>query len=48
MYNSGPGAAQSGIKVLILLYSNEKKKYLGFIPNDQEGFVDRIRITGIG
>ena len=23
------------IKVLILLYSSEKKAYLGFIPNDQ-------------
>ena len=31
------------IKVLILLYSNEKKAYLGFIPNDQVSFVDRIR-----
>jgi hypothetical protein len=29
--------------VLILLYSNEKKAYLGFIPNDQVSFVDRIR-----
>jgi mediator of RNA polymerase II transcription subunit 25 len=28
---------------LILLYSNEKKAYLGFIPNDQVSFVDRIR-----
>jgi len=31
------------IKVLILLYSSEKKAYLGFIPNDQASFVDRIR-----
>eukprot|EP00090_Calanus_glacialis_P022952 TRINITY_DN3531_c1_g1_i1.p1 TRINITY_DN3531_c1_g1~~TRINITY_DN3531_c1_g1_i1.p1 ORF type:complete len:824 (+),score=378.63 TRINITY_DN3531_c1_g1_i1:164-2635(+) len=31
------------IKVLILLYSNDKKAYLGFIPNDQISFVDRIR-----
>merc|ERR550519_1717587 len=31
------------IKVLILLYSSEKKAYLGFIPNDQTSFVDRIR-----
>ena len=29
--------------MLILLYSNEKKAYLGFIPNDQVSFVDRIR-----
>ena len=31
------------IKVLMLLYSPEKKAYIGFIPNDQAGFVDRIR-----
>ena len=31
------------IKVLILLYSNDKKAYLGFIPNDQISFVERIR-----
>merc|ERR1719392_152576 len=31
------------IKVLILLYSNDKKAYLGFIPNDQVSFVERIR-----
>merc|ERR1712142_844560 len=31
------------IKVLILLYSNDKKAYLGFLPNDQVSFVDRIR-----
>lgn len=31
------------IKVLILLYSKERHAYLGFIPNDQAGFVDRIR-----
>ena len=34
---------QCDIKVLILLYSNEKKAYLGFIPNDQVSFVERIR-----
>lgn len=27
----------------MLLYSPEKKAYIGFIPNDQAGFVDRIR-----
>jgi len=32
------------IKVLILLYSNEKKAYLGFIPNDQVMFVDRYEL----
>ena len=31
------------IKVLILLYSRDKRAYLGFIPHDQLGFVDRIR-----
>ena len=41
----GHGAAQCDIKVLILLYSNDKKAYLGFIPNDQAQFVDRIRMV---
>ncbi|XP_022903004.1 mediator of RNA polymerase II transcription subunit 25-like [Onthophagus taurus] len=31
------------IKVLILLYTAEKQAYLGFIPNDQAAFVDRLR-----
>ena len=31
------------IKVLILLYTNDRKAYLGFIPNDQTAFVDRLR-----
>lgn len=31
------------IKVLILLYTVDKKTYLGFIPNDQTAFVDRLR-----
>lgn len=31
------------IKILILLYQAEKKLFLGFIPNDQTGFVDRLR-----
>jgi hypothetical protein len=29
--------------VLILLYTAEKRAYLGFIPNDQAAFVDRLR-----
>merc|ERR550519_3188348 len=37
------GVQACDIKVLILLYSNDKKAYLGFIPNDQASFVDRIR-----
>ena len=31
------------IKVLILLYSRDKRAYLGFIPRDQFAFVERIR-----
>ena len=31
------------IKVLLLLLSSDKTAYIGFIPNDQAGFVDRIR-----
>ncbi|XP_012287300.1 mediator of RNA polymerase II transcription subunit 25 [Orussus abietinus] len=31
------------IKVLILLYTAERRAYLGFIPNDQTAFVDRLR-----
>lgn len=31
------------IKVLILLYTAEKKAYLGFIPNNQTAFVERLR-----
>ncbi|CAG0892567.1 unnamed protein product, partial [Cyprideis torosa] len=31
------------IKVLMLLYNNEKKVYFGFIPNDQNGVVERIK-----
>ena len=36
-------AASCDIKVLILLYTVEKKTFLGFIPNNQTGFVDRLR-----
>lgn len=31
------------IKVLILLYTAERRAYLGLIPNDQVAFVDRLR-----
>merc|ERR1712113_179068 len=31
------------IKVLILLYSNDKNAYLGFILKDQMSFVERVR-----
>ena len=36
-----PGAGE--VKVLILIYSSHKDAYLGFIPNEQNSFVDRIR-----
>lgn len=35
--------AACDIKILILLYTAERRTYLGFIPNDQTGFVDRLR-----
>lgn len=35
--------ASCDIKVLILLYTPEKKAYLGFIPNNQATFVDRLK-----
>merc|ERR1719225_1510977 len=37
------GVPNCDIKVLILLYSPGKKVFLGFIPNDQTNFVERIR-----
>lgn len=40
--NPNPSTA-CDIKVLILLYTSEKRAYLGFIPNDQTAFVDRLR-----
>ncbi|XP_063704744.1 mediator of RNA polymerase II transcription subunit 25 [Culicoides brevitarsis] len=39
-FNSAP---QCDIIVLILLYSMDKKAFLGFIPNDQAAFVDRLK-----
>lgn len=36
-------AAQCDVKILILLYMPDKKSYYGFIPNDQNGYVDRLR-----
>ena len=37
------GVPNCDVKVLILLYSPGKKVFLGFIPNDQTTFVERIR-----
>lgn len=38
-----PPIPHCDLKVLILLYTPDKRAYLGFIPNDQTGFVDRLR-----
>ncbi|KAJ0171410.1 hypothetical protein K1T71_012960 [Dendrolimus kikuchii] len=38
-----PSPPQCDIKVLILLYTPDKKVYLGFIPNNQATFVDRLK-----
>lgn len=40
-FNQSVGSCD--IRVLILFYSIEKKAYLGFIPNNQAGFVERLR-----
>merc|ERR1711997_320448 len=37
------GVPNCDVKVLILLYSPGKKVFLGFIPNDQNTFVEKIR-----
>nr|CAD7574221.1 unnamed protein product [Timema californicum] len=42
-FTSVPVPSPCEIKVLILLYTSEKRAYLGFIPNDQAAFVDRLR-----
>ncbi|XP_025159280.1 mediator of RNA polymerase II transcription subunit 25 isoform X3 [Harpegnathos saltator] len=42
-FTSVPPSPACEIKVLILLYTLEKKSYLGFIPNDQTAFVDSLR-----
>lgn len=35
--------ANCDIRILMLIYSNDKHTYVGFIPNDQSGFVAAIR-----
>lgn len=35
--------ASCDVKILILLYMPDKKSYYGFIPNDQNGYVDKLR-----
>ena len=45
MYVSGDGAAQCDINVLILLRTaQERNGYVGYIPDDQENLVNRIRM----
>lgn len=34
---------QCDVKILILLYMNDKKSYYGFVPNDQAGYVEKLR-----
>ena len=38
-----PPSAQSDVRVLMLLYSNRKKQFMGLIPNDQAQFINGIR-----
>lgn len=40
---SHASAQQGEVKVIILLYSSEKKAYVGFIPIDQFSFVNKIK-----
>lgn len=42
-FNPISSPPQCDIKVLMLLYTPDKKAYLGFIPNNQVAFVDRLR-----
>jgi hypothetical protein len=35
----------SNIRLLILLYSSVRHAYLGFIPNEQDAFAERIRVV---
>lgn len=43
MHFNANQASNCEIKVLILLYAQDKKAYLGFVPNNQSAFVDRLR-----
>lgn len=40
-----PTTPNCEIKVLILLYTAEKKAFLGFVPNNQVGFIDKLKKT---
>jgi hypothetical protein len=37
------GNCQCDVRVLLLLFSNKRKAFIGLIPNDQKAFVDGIR-----
>lgn len=39
----GQPPAPCNLKILILLYTPDKKTFLGFIPTNQQAFVDRLR-----
>jgi len=34
---------QCDVKILILLYMQDKKSFYGFVPNDQAGYVEKLR-----
>ena len=38
-----PPAAQSDIRVLMVLYSSRKRSFVGLIPTDQTQFINAIR-----
>ena len=38
-----PPVTQCDVRVLMLLYSNKKRMFMGLIPNDQAKFVTGIR-----
>jgi mediator of RNA polymerase II transcription subunit 25 len=38
-----PPGTQCDVRVLLLLFSNKRKAFIGLIPNDQKAFVDGIR-----
>jgi hypothetical protein len=38
-----PPTAQCDIRILMLLYSNRKKQFMGLIPKDQAGFLNGFK-----
>ncbi|XP_029345090.1 uncharacterized protein LOC100168229 isoform X2 [Acyrthosiphon pisum] len=41
-FNSALTSHNCDVKVLILLYTHDRKAFVGFIPNDQAAFLDRL------